>query len=414
MELIKLLKKYCIWSEIDYYHDDPYFFVYKARVKGKRSKINNGTGTSFNQQLALLRALGEAIERYSLFSNDKLIIFEKYSNIKNRSLNLLSFPKISHNNKLLNKFKNTTIGWTKGFKLKQFDEKSDKLITEECLIPAHLVYVPYTESSKDLYLQQPLSTGTAFRKNIKEAILTGILEVIERDCFIRSFYKQMGISKLKLEKIKDHDIIFILNELNRCFLEYFFINISLFPNIYVILCIIIDKTRNQPLLVSGLGTSFDLKYALIKSVEEAMQLRPWLRDEFRRNNIHKTSSRKIKTYLQRVAYWNYGRSISWIKKNLKFYLDLQTKIIQDAQLENSLFKNSNHKLKNLLTTLNKMNIEIYFTDITPNLISKHNFKVIKVIIPKMQPFFLDEEFKYLTNNKFNNKNKFYNNPHFFI
>lgn len=412
-QTIKRLKQYCLLQENNYYNDEPLFYAFNAIVKKTPIKSIHGTAISFDMDLAKLRALGEAVERFAMIPNKTSknnILYSTYDLLPSNKVDLSDFSILNNNPTLLNRFKHLSMGW---MKVRRADGKASD-DSSESYIPAQLVFVPYKYFDKEPVIQEPISTGAAFHINKNEALISGIMEVLERDSFITSFYTHTGNYKLILDKVLDPNLRYMLRELKRNFLEPFFFDISRTPYLHVILCLMFDKTNNQPLIVSGLGSSFNLKSALIKSIEEALQLRPWLREEFFKGNIHKVKKQSIKDYLERVAYWNYNSSVSRIKERLSFYFELPEKNVEMDDLKLNSLLNANEKLEKLMSICKKQGLEIFYVDITPDFLKK-SFVVLKVIIPKCQPFFLNEEYSFISKTRIKGKEKvFTQNPHFFL
>lgn len=409
------LSRLCVTQEDNYYHDEPHIFIYKSRIKNSPIKEIHGTGTSFEKDLALIRALGEAVERYALIPKDDIDIFYKGSNripLKDR-IDISKFPIFFSDESLLRENNISPMGWLLGYEL-YIKNGKHKISTKKTYVPSQLIFVPYAYKDNEPFLQQPTSTGASFNENKYDALISGILEVLERDSFVTSYYTRTAISKINIEKISDKDVSHIRSELKRCFLEYHFMEISTMPNIHVILCLVFDKTKSQPLMVSGLGTGFNLKGAIIKSIEEAMQLRPWLRDEFSAGKISKVYPEEIKDYLDRISYWNYNLTMPKIKKRLYFYLDLPEKSINDEDLVSGKDKSRRKVLFDLILSCNKTGMDVYFIDITPKSMRGKGI-VIKVIIPQAQSFFLNEKYKLLKGKRMQSVGRIYDNhPHFFI
>jgi len=60
-----------------------------------------------------------------------------------------------------------------------------------------------------------------------------------------------------------------------------------------------------------------------------------------------------------------------------------------------LVSNNSKSFEKTLMILKKHKLEMAFVDVTTPEINKIGFKVVKVIIPELQPLYLDENFKYL-------------------
>lgn len=404
------LMDYCILEEDSYYNDEPLFFTFKSIAKSSPTTEIHGTGTSFVKKIAKNRALGEALERYSLIhKKEDKIYYYTYNELPGNHINLPQFAnKDLHSRKV---FMDKKIGWVI---VKKINMETNLSSFKDYYAPAQLIYVPYSYAASEPLIQQPISTGAALQVNFKESLITGILEILERDSFIISFYTHKANYRLDLNEIEDKELKNILSELERNLLEYHFLDISNFKGINVILCIIFDKSGEQPRIVSGMGTDFNLKKAVVKSIEEALQLRPWLRDAFSEDKIKKVPKKQITDYFDRVAYWNLNISINKIKKRLIFYLNLPLKKVTTEEFTAKKNISIENKLSNLFQISKSENFELFFIDITPDFI-KNKYFVIKVLIPQAQPFFLNEKFSYLSIKRLHSNGRVYTkHPHFFL
>jgi len=198
--------------------------------------------------------------------------------------------------------------------------------------------------------------------------------------------------------------------------------------VYNILTIIIDKSGFAPAVNCGVDSDINLDKAILKSIEEALQVFSWIRFSmyFDKNN-KKDDLYDIK---QRGYYWSDINKIHLIMKWIK-----NTKnVIQYNELKKYLFNFSakilvddNYCLDYLIKEIKRLNMNIYYKDITHSIFKKYGFKVVKVIIPELQPLYLNESFKYLGGERiynilynlgfkkrptrYNELNKY---PHFFL
>ena len=74
---------------------------------------------------------------------------------------------------------------------------------------------------------------------------------------------------------------------------------------------------------------------------------------------------------------------------------VKNKLIKDVSKIPNHFSSRNSKNFNtVFKILKKHSLEAVFVDVTTSQINKIGFKVVKVIIPQLQPLYLDEDFKY--------------------
>lgn len=379
-----------------YYNDEPKMFHYTARMcdssifSSVKNTENFPGGASFNEEKALMKTLGEAIERYCLgIYQEKKLIETSYKDLKENILNpknVVCFSRQQLKNKKFGIFRfdeNTIFKWVMGYSISK---------NKKVLIPAQLVYVPYRFKNEPL-LRFPISTGAACGTSLSAAIYRGICEVVERDAFIINYLNSLPREMIDTTDTKNESIKMILK-----IYKFYNIDVSVFDittdiPIPTFLAVLIDRSGIGPAVTLGLKTSLNPEDAFLGSIEEAQPIRFWMRDLLKTNpNVEDIRKRRhhIKTFEERGLLWaskSMIRHLNFLLKNEK------RKKIED--FKNMASNNSIKDLKTVLKIFQDKKMQILFVDITTRDIEQIGFKVVKVIIPEMQPFYFEEDFKYL-------------------
>lgn len=155
------------------------------------------------------------------------------------------------------------IDWTRGYSLTHH---------EPVRIPANLVFYPYNPDRTDKVVAWTDSNGLASGNNLEEAILHGLLEVIERDAAMISEYNSLPLTDIRAENppAEVGRLIASLEEQD--------IHISFkkamtdlpFPVVAAFLCHKNDRT----LCSVAFGCHLDAGLALSRALTEAIQLLP--------------------------------------------------------------------------------------------------------------------------------------------
>jgi len=376
-----------------YHFSDEVKLYHYSGVVGSIKKISDGldneptaSGFSFiDEETALVKFIGEAIERFSqrVYKKKDFQSFA-YKDIYKNAPNILKIARISSNqlkNPLLNRFifnENTIFNWTTGF-----DIQNGKKV----YIPAQLIYINYIYDKAEKIIYPSTTNGCAGGFTFYSAILRGIFEIIERDHFLITYLNKLSPPKIDLNSIDDPEIIELIDLIYKHRFKINLIDITLDLKVPTYLTVIIDETGIGPAISLGLKSHFNRKLAIIGSITEAFHPRCWIRRivEDHPRLIKKVDPKKIITLRDRALYWFSKDKI----KDIKFLLVGKTK-----KIENFYKNESNFNDKEMLTRLVKIfknnNIRIYYKDITLPLIKKMGYYVIKVIIPEMVPFYLDE------------------------
>lgn len=358
-----------------------------------RTNRRAGGSSLFSEELAFLRCVGETLERHActVYSNSGLVR-GSYAELKERAaidpLEIVCFSEKQKDEQGFSRFDvshNTQMTWVKGMSLVNGQEK---------LIPAHLVYYSYKFSRSEKLIYIPISTGAAGGSCLSAAISRGIFEIIERDSFMIAYLNKLKLPKVDLTIIKDDRIKFIKEVAARYRLELNVIDITTDLAIPSFLTIIIDKSGIGPAVSTGLKADYNPVNAIIGSFEEAVHSRCWTRATYEdhHNEYRNIDPKKIRTTQERGMYWYPVGRIQlldfWLKHGYKPVIPV-TKRYEANSISHGQI------LKKLIEIFISHSYQAYFVDVTPPVLKKSKYKIVKVIIPKLQPFFQDESFPYL-------------------
>jgi len=352
-------------------------YHFTAKLKNKNGVAN---GASFSQKKALIKTIGEALERYFLtFSKSKKLVWDSYSHLKNKAIDPKSFLCSFKNKRKLFLYTNERqrMRWIKGFSF---------LKNRKLFIPAQLVFAPYKYRKEEPLLSPSISTGAAFYTSLEGAILKGLLEIIERDAFMISYLNKLPRNIIEINSLKTKVFKKVSNQIGRYNLKLYVLDISTEVPVYSILALIIDKTGIGPVLSLGMSSNVILEDAVIGAMEEACQGNYWARKELmetRRKEIKAIIKRKssISTFRERMLLW----AKPYMIKKIQFFLE--------GRKISSVKKLSKKKVNNLNELINwfkKRKIDVIYVDLTPRVFRKYNFYVVKVLIPNFQPLYLEE------------------------
>ncbi|MCS7143586.1 MAG: YcaO-related McrA-glycine thioamidation protein [Archaeoglobaceae archaeon] len=237
------------------------------------------SGKGLTETLAKISAIMESFERYSAeFRNEETIkgnynqISEKFNALDPKSLIL---PNDCPYNE------DIVLRWIWGF---------DLLKEEEILVPVSAVFHPYAPIG-DLHLFRTNTNGLASGNTIEEAILHGLMEVIERDAWsIAEICKNGGkvietdspLVQELIEKFKKAGIDIILRDITSDL------------KIPVVSAVSDDLTLKDPaLLTLGFGAHVEPEVACIRAILEVAQSRVVQIQGAREDTIRSEIMRKV-------------------------------------------------------------------------------------------------------------------------
>lgn len=375
--------------KIKNYNDEPQLYQYCSQFIDKQSqklsKESIASGTSFNKNRALLKLLGETIERYALgINSNKNFIYKSFNQIVSSQKmaydpnKLAAFPLYKRGVKV--DLSDTKLHWIEGKSL---------VTNKNTFIPAQLVFVPYLHQRSEFILQMPMSTGAAAGESLTDAIYRGVCEVIERDSFMIHYFNEINSPKINLNSIKNRYFHKIKHILERYNLKLYVNDITTDIDIPAVISILIDQTGKGPAVSVGLKAGFNIVEDIIGSIEEALMVRSWVRDEFIYLKPKYKKNKLIRTIEDRANFWFPKDTI----KYLSFWLKNNNKIKPRYFLG---LKSTEDKLSEIIKILKKKQIDIIYVDLTYPDVKSSGAKVVKVIIPALQPLFLDDKYPYFS------------------
>lgn len=383
-------------QEAWYYVDEPTYFHFHTSILANSDLAQVVSGGALTQASAQRKTVFEAFERYCV-----------------------SVP--------LDAFGATVGEIEKGFPITRLPrledvQNSQRLRVVEgaalssgrhALVPVQLVNVPYSASGEPL-LREPISTGAAAGDSRNDAIVRGLLECIERDAVIASFYTRTCRSRVEVES---HDsFIAICDELNRCKLDLSLIDVScseLTPHTF--LALLVDDTGFGPALTAGAKCGFDPAAVALGAIEEAIHLRGWLRDQLadedgsfdQRTVVADTA---VHTFLDRARAWSPLSSLGPVD----FYRRATQRPLADYE---NLTSDTDRELAQLCSDLERVDAPAFVVDLSARFswAAQLPASVVKVVTPTLQPLFIDERHRLLSVERLARLGSICDSPtHFFL
>jgi ribosomal protein S12 methylthiotransferase accessory factor len=157
--------------------------------------LNEGSGVSEDPERACWKALGESVERYCSAAVQNSVFqpsiemrdasLEKYRLYPREAYSFLPFDPIDTSKKL---------NWFEGKNL---------ISGKPELVPSQFVYIPYKSSVDEAVLDDQDSTGLACSYSLENAVEKAMLEVVERDAFMKWWTGELSTMKWQIGRLCD-------------------------------------------------------------------------------------------------------------------------------------------------------------------------------------------------------------------
>ncbi|MCL2687922.1 MAG: YcaO-related McrA-glycine thioamidation protein [Methanobrevibacter sp.] len=358
----------------------PVFSAIRPTAQGGGVSIYAGKGAKREQAKA--SAMMEGFERYSAEKQKKDEVASKIANIQE-----MDGEKFIHPNDLIlsNEVKNldfeeeNSLEWTIA---------TDIISEEEHYLPSNGIFHPYIPlKSQNPEKNNQKTTTAIFKGNtnglasgnvIEEAVLHGILEVIERDAW--------SIFELTKKNKKEIDITSIENPLINSLVEKFekesikikLMDLTVDIDIPTIAATADDTVLQDPALLSlGVGTHLNPEIAVLRALTEVAQSRA--------TQIHGTREDTSRAVFMRKA--GYMR----MKKMNKHYFEEENEenIVNISDIEDKSTNSLKEDIEIVTNELKNNNLnKILFKDLTRKEIGVN---VVRVVIPGAETYAIDPD-----------------------
>jgi len=391
-------------------NDEPKFFGFGVELDLEKIHTDGefpdaySSGSSKDEATALLKAIFEGVERFNLAEFEfKEFVFGSCKDVDKSILavaprNFCYLSKNQINDKDCSDFcfsNKCKFYWTKC---------KDLTTNRDVLLPSQVIYCPYKYKNNEKILTFPITTGASVAENTSEALYKGICEVIERDAYITNYLLRLEPNEIIYKDINSKVIIGLLEDFKKYDLEIkSYILVSEF-RIPTVLSAIIDRTGKGPALCIGLKTDWSLEKAIIGSIEEAFQIRLWIRMVMIEDKWSGDTYTN-KNMLRRAYLW---KDLSGLKK-FGFVLNSRgIAKVSDEEINKYSNKSPKEKLKLIKQELAKSNRHIYYKDVTSKTFKKMGLTIVKCIVPDLHPMFINQDFPYLGGKRIGQLMKRYN------
>jgi len=387
---VKLIESF---ERVRQHYDEPKFWHYSATISDKHLKHDGrhfhskASGVSFfSQENAVLKTLAEAVERYNNFAFFRTTVdyVGKYSDIEKKAINPKKFIYFSDKQLREKDYKKFLIHEDSIFRWTEIKSISNKTTR---LVPCQAIYLSYQSTKKEPVIYPSISTGAAGHFSLDSAILSGIYEILERDAFMIFYLNKLKPRRFDLSSSDNKEIKSLYKIGQRYNMEILSLDIMTDLEIPCVASVIIDRSGLSKAVSVGLKTHLNVEQAIIGSINEAFHTRTWIREAYIQKPTKVTKKELIEnsSIKNRGLFWYSPESI----QELSFFTQNLDNIKIKPISQNINDQSQLSKLKNVLA---KKGYEIYYKDITSKYFKDIPFKVVKVIIPGMQPVYLNEKY----------------------
>lgn len=327
-----------------------------------------GYGRAYSINSAKYISYLEAVERYaSVFYPYKInSIYDSFNNLNSAINPEIFILPTSHKNNFKRYSHDLKIYWTQAESLK---EKKNVLIPEQLTVYGDSFFRNKNKKNRFIY---DSSNGVALGGSYKEAIITGIFEIIERDNFLTTWYGYTKPRKIYISNLSNSIKELIDYIVKRGYkVDIYDITMEIEIPCYWVL---IRNFNNNVHMFSYNSSACHIN--INKAIKNA------LLEAIVGINVHNENNKKngiidveeVTSFEDHVQYYNHKR------RN-----HIYNKLISSEYMNNKFDVSIKITYKDLLDKILKQYKDIYIVNLTSKKMRDHNLYCVKVIIPGMLP-----------------------------
>jgi ribosomal protein S12 methylthiotransferase accessory factor len=384
--------------EVSQFPGEPLFFQYTARLSNLSLLVNGahfpgvGTGSALTQREAKARAIGEALERYcgSIYFKEDLI-WATFNELGDAAVDPHELPQCS----VQEYGPRTPVVPLQETASLAFARVYSLIRRRSLFLPASYVYLSYQFSTRAERITIPVSTGLACGPELESAILAGIYEAVERDALMLLWFKRLAVPKVDISSVRDRSITERLKRLEEANLEPHFFYMTADIPIPSVLMILLARTGVPPAVTVAAASHADPLIAFRKVIDEGVATRKYtigcVRQLGGRQPIVHDYSR-ITTFEDHTLLYAHPA----MKAHLEFLLGNKD-CIDVNHINAHLLRR--YTLRDIVNMLRAKEMDILVADLTTQEVAEVGFRVVKVIIPQLQPLSPDHNARFLANRR---------------
>lgn len=341
-------------------------------------------GRTHSYEASEMAGILEGLERYcGLESRRKrTVIHDSFHHLQHQALdpNRVGLHETEQYEKPNFPFKafhpNRPINWVWGYSFLQ---------KRPILVPELLAY--YSLGYGDGFVYET-SNGCALGGSPEEAIFYGILEVVERDSFLMTWYARLSLPPLAIDSANDQELEQMIERIRAVAgYELYLFNATMENGIPSILAVAKNQKKQGLNLICAAGAHLDPIRAAKSAVHELAAMMLTLDEKFEANKGVYQQMLADSSLVQKMDDHGMLYGLPEAEERLEFLLadNRPLRTFAEEFKKEKWQEDLTDDLQEVLQRFRQLNLEVIVVDQTAPEISKNNLHCVKVLIPGMLP-----------------------------
>ncbi len=374
--------------------DEPPLIQWNTRYR--EGDEGRAAGASVNdERQALVSALAESLERYLWWESSDYFQKPMVATVRQlegrgtftRPESFASFSDAQRQeNPHLLITPERVYQWIRGY---SFIHKGPVWIPAQIVSP-HQAAQRLVRSNMEPVIRQATTTGLATHPAREQALLSGALEIIERDAYMIMWLNQLTLPRVELESLarKRPSLRVLLERCRRYRLRPHVVRMLTDAPAHAFCAVVEDETDNQPRIAIGLKAHGDAATCAEKAIIEALRGRRGARNQLTTSAASDSTQSAPVGHYDRLAYWaNNERS-----KKLDFLYAGPVEQLAPASWDED---SAQEHLDRIVQWCASNTYEFATVSLTKSAKNVTNWHIEMVVIPQLQPIHYMESRQYI-------------------
>ncbi len=344
----------------------------------------DGAGGSTDPEESRIKAIAESLERYSCCVYDeRQFIWATGAELGEEAMDLDSIPvcspaELSHpRSPVVRPSKDAPLRWVRAISL---------LDQRPVWVPAIMTYLHLPIVSLGERFWMPISTGCAAHVTMEDALVSAICEVIERDAISLTWYQQLQLPRIEFDSMPESTVPYLEQTLRGGSIKQYLFDGTTDLGVPTVYSLQLTPHNRDFAALIMCATDLDPIRAINKVMREAGSSR-----------IAMMAEREIPSDIDDFFSVFHGAVYMGRAERLEAY-DFLVKSPNRrfvTEMGNLDTGDSVKNLRFLLDRLAEKNMDVYAVDLTTDEAIRAGMRVVRVIIPGLQPLSFSYRCRYL-------------------
>jgi ribosomal protein S12 methylthiotransferase accessory factor len=232
------------------------------------------------------------------------------------------------------------------------------------------------------------SNGCALGGSLEEAIFHGIMEVVERDSFLLTWYAQLSLPRLDPYSANDQELQLMIERVRAVAgYDLHFYNSTMENGIPSILALAKNRKQKGLNLICAAGAHLDPLKAVKSAIHELAAMMMTLDEKFEENQVELLRMLQDPSLVRKMDDHGLLYGMPQAEERLQFLLDENRPLrtFDEEYKWKSKHSDLTDDLQEILTVFRKLNLDVIVVDQSTSETLRNGLHCVKVLIPGMLP-----------------------------